>query len=326
MSKYLDKIDSPEDLRRLDEGQLQELCGEIREYMIGCCATNPGHIGSSLGAVELIVGIHKVFNTPDDKVVFDVSHQSYAHKILTGRREAFRNKRRLGGISGFTRIDESPYDAFGAGHSSTSISAALGLARAAKMQGRDEKVIALIGDGALTGGLAYEGLNNAGGSDTDLLVILNDNNISIDRNTGSMHDYLLRITTHPKYNKLKDRVWNRMGDSRIRRSIQRMVVRMKSNIVSSSGGDLFEAMGFRYFGPIDGNDIAQVTETLERLKGIRGRRYSTPSPPRGKASHPPKRTRPPGTPRECSTRTAVNASRAGMPASAATRTCSGKCC
>lgn len=270
MSKYLDKIDSPEDLRRLDEGQLQELCGEIREYMIGCCATNPGHIGSSLGAVELIVGIHKVFNTPDDKVVFDVSHQSYAHKILTGRREAFRNKRRLGGISGFTRIDESPYDAFGAGHSSTSISAALGLARAAKMQGRDEKVIALIGDGALTGGLAYEGLNNAGGSDTDLLVILNDNNISIDRNTGSMHDYLLRITTHPKYNKLKDRVWNRMGDSRIRRSIQRMVVRMKSNIVSSSGGDLFEAMGFRYFGPIDGNDIAQVTETLERLKGIRG--------------------------------------------------------
>ncbi|MDY2706707.1 MAG: 1-deoxy-D-xylulose-5-phosphate synthase N-terminal domain-containing protein, partial [Candidatus Cryptobacteroides sp.] len=270
MSKYLDKIDSPEDLRRLDEGQLQELCGEIREYMIGCCATNPGHIGSSLGAVELIVGIHKVFNTPDDKVVFDVSHQSYAHKILTGRREAFRNKRRLGGISGFTRIDESPYDAFGAGHSSTSISAALGLARAAKMQGRDEKVIALIGDGALTGGLAYEGLNNAGGSDTDLLVILNDNNISIDRNTGSMHEYLLRITTHPKYNKLKDRVWNRMGDSRIRRSIQRMVVRMKSNIVSSSGGDLFEAMGFRYFGPIDGNDIAQVTETLERLKGIRG--------------------------------------------------------
>lgn len=270
MWKYLDKIDSPEDLRELGIDELPELCREIREYMIDCCSTNPGHIGSSLGAVELIVGVHKVFNTPEDKFVFDVSHQSYAHKIITGRREAFRDKRRAGGISGFTRRDESPYDAFGAGHSSTSISAALGLAKAAAMQGRNEHVVALIGDGALTGGLAYEGLNNAGSSDNDLLVILNDNNISIDRNIGSVHNYLLKITTHPKYNALKTRVWNHMGEGSFRRWVQRQVIRLKTNLVSASGGDLFEALGFRYFGPIDGNDIKQVTETLEKLSHIRG--------------------------------------------------------
>ena len=190
MSKYLDKIDSPEDLRRLDEGQLQELCGEIREYMIGCCATNPGHIGSSLGAVELIVGIHKVFNTPDDKVVFDVSHQSYAHKILTGRMEAFRQNRKRDGISGFPNRDESEYDAFGVGHASTSISAALGFAEAARIAGRKEKVVAVIGDGAMTGGLALEGLNNAGNSSADILIILNDNDMAIDGNTGGLHSHL----------------------------------------------------------------------------------------------------------------------------------------
>ncbi len=270
MSKYLDNIDSPADLKGLNTEELRTLCAEIREYMLECCATNPGHVGSSLGAVELIVGIHKVYDTPNDKVVFDVSHQTYAHKIITGRREAFRDKRKKGGISGFTRRDESIYDSFGAGHSSTSISAAIGLARAARMLGRDEKVIALIGDGALTGGMAYEGLNNAGGSDTDILIILNDNNISIDRNIGSMHDYLLRITTNPGYNRLKEKVWDTVGEGKFRRWIQRIVGRMKSNIVSKSGGDLFQAMGFRYFGPIDGNDIAQVTDTLEKLRKIKG--------------------------------------------------------
>lgn len=270
MMKFLDKIDSPADLKGLSTDELRELCGEIREYMLECCATNPGHIGSSLGAVELIVGIHKVYNTPEDKVVYDVSHQTYAHKILTGRREAFRNKRKAGGISGFTRMDESPYDSFGAGHSSTSISAALGLAQAARMQGRDEKVIALIGDGALTGGLAYEGLDNAGGTDTDLLIILNDNNISIDRNIGSMHEYLLKITTSVRYNRIKEKVWNQMGETGFRRRIQKMVRDLKSNLTRQSGGAIFESMGFRYFGPIDGNDIAQVTDTLKRLRGIKG--------------------------------------------------------
>ncbi|MCQ2115389.1 MAG: 1-deoxy-D-xylulose-5-phosphate synthase [Bacteroidales bacterium] len=270
MMKFLDKIDSPADLKGLSTDELRELCGEIREYMLECCATNPGHVGSSLGAVELIVGVHKVYNTPEDKLVFDVSHQSYAHKIITGRREAFRNKRQAGGISGFTRRDESPYDAFGAGHSSTSISASLGLAQAARMQGRSEKVIALIGDGALTGGLAYEGLDNVGGTDTDLLIILNDNNISIDRNIGSMHEYLLRITTSVRYNRFKERIWHSMGETGFRRRIQKMVRDLKSNLTRQSGGALFESMGFRYFGPIDGNDIAQVTETLTRLRGIKG--------------------------------------------------------
>lgn len=270
MSKFLENINSPADLKGLSDAELKELCAEIREYMLECCATNPGHLGSSLGAVELIVGMHKVYNTPSDRIVYDVSHQSYAHKILTGRREAFRDKRKKGGISGFTRRDESEYDAFGAGHSSTSISAALGLAHAARMQGRNEKVIALIGDGALTGGMAYEGLNNAGGTDTDILIILNDNNISIDRNIGSMHEYLLRITTNPGYNRIKDKVWNTVGEGRFRNWIQHIVGRMKSNIVSKSGGDLFQAMGFRYFGPVDGNDIAQVRDTLERLRNIKG--------------------------------------------------------
>ena len=202
----LERINCPEDLRRLDASSLKPLCDEIREYIIRCCASNPGHLGSSLGAVELIVGLHYVFNTPQDKIVFDVGHQSYAHKILTGRREAFLKNRMKDGISGFPKMSESEYDAFGAGHSSTSISAALGLSCAARMQGIDEKVIAFIGDGALTGGLALEGLNNAGASRSDLLIVLNDNNCSIDKNLGGLHNYLLRLTTDPTYNKIKDKL------------------------------------------------------------------------------------------------------------------------
>lgn len=158
----LENINSPEDIKKLDVPELEQLCSEVRSYMIECCSVNPGHLGSSLGAVELIVGLHKVYDTPKDKIIFDVGHQAYAHKILTGRRDAFRSNRRKDGISGFPRMDESPFDAFGVGHSSTSISAALGLATAARMEGRDEKIVAVIGDGALTGGLAYEGMNNAG--------------------------------------------------------------------------------------------------------------------------------------------------------------------
>ena len=266
----LDKVDSPKDIKGLSITQLKTLCEEIRRYMIECCAINPGHLGSSLGAVELIVGLHYVYDAPQDKLVFDVGHQAYAHKIITGRREAFRQNRQKDGISGFPKRSESEYDAFGAGHSSTSISAALGFAEAAKLLGRPDKSVALIGDGSLTGGLALEGLNNTGVSKADMLVILNDNNISIDRNIGALHEYLLRITTNPKYNSAKKKVWDRLGDGKLRGLVQKFVATTKSCMVRQSGGHLFQAMGFRYFGPIDGNDIEQVIDTLKKLKGLGG--------------------------------------------------------
>ena len=268
----LEKINGPEDLRKLPADKLGNLCDEVRAYMVECCAVNPGHLGASLGAVETIVALHRVFNTPEDKIVFDVGHQAYAHKILTGRREAFRAMRRSGGISGFPKISESPYDAFGAGHSSTSISAALGLAEAAKIKGTGEKAVAVIGDGALTGGLAWEGLNNAGSSKADILVILNDNNMSIDKATGGMHNYLLKITTSPSYNKVKHKVWNLLGESRLRKWIQKKVTDTKSSLVRGSGGAVFEALGFRYFGPVDGNDIGVMTSVLENLRSLGGPR------------------------------------------------------
>ena len=270
MAGILDTINSPQDIRRLDISSLQTLCSEIREYIIQCCSENPGHLASSLGAVELIVGLHYVYNTPSDKIVFDVGHQAYAHKILTGRKEAFKKNRTAGGISGFPNRDESPYDVFGAGHASTSISAALGLARAASLSGNGEKVVAMIGDGAMTGGLALEGLNNAGEGDADILVVLNDNEMAIDGNRGALHSYLLKFTTDPAYNKIKTTVWNKLGSSRFRSWVQRLVRKAKAGLVDKSGGDLFEAFGFRYFGPIDGNDINEVTRTLKRLKDIKG--------------------------------------------------------
>ncbi len=272
MYKLLDKIDSPEDLRKLSVGQLEELCEELRRYMVECCAVNPGHLGSSLGAVEIIVALHYIYHTPADKLVFDVGHQAYAHKILTGRRELFRKNRTKDGISGFPKRDESPYDAFVGGHSSTSISAALGFAEAARLRHSKEKAVALIGDGAMTGGLAWEGLNNAGSSQADLLVVLNDNNISIDKNIGGLHDYLLKVTTSSTYNRMKRQIWNRMGEGALRDWVQRRVVDTKSNLVRGSGGALFESLGFRYFGPVDGNDIGQLVDTLRRLKDLHGPR------------------------------------------------------
>ena len=272
MYRILDRVNFPEDIRTLDAAELKELCAEIRSYMVECCAGNPGHLASSLGAVELIVGLHYIYNTPEDKIVFDVGHQAYAHKILTGRKELFKLNRTREGISGFPKMDESPYDSFGVGHSSTSVSAALGLAEAAKLQGSEARTIAFIGDGALTGGLAFEGLNNAGDSAADLLIVLNDNNQSIDRNIGALHEHLLRITTNPAYNRFKGKVWDRIGDRRLRAFLQRWIRSLKSWIVKGSGGDLFEALGFRYFGPIDGNDMEQVIETLRKLKGLKGPR------------------------------------------------------
>lgn len=267
---YLDRVNSPADIKGFSMDELRALCAEIRHYMIECCSVNPGHLGSSLGAVELMVGLHYVYDTPSDKLVFDVGHQAYAHKIITGRREAFRMNRMKDGISGFPKRSESEYDAFGAGHSSTSISAALGFAEASKQLGLGQKVVALIGDGSLTGGLAFEGLNNAGAAKSDLLVILNDNNISIDKNIGALHNYLLKITSDPRYNKVKKHVWDRLGEGKARNILQRIVASTKSHLVRRSGGHLFQAMGFRYFGPIDGNDIVQVIETLKKLREIGG--------------------------------------------------------
>ena len=270
--KILDTISSPDDLRKLDVEQLPALCADIRAYMLDCCSRNPGHVASSLGAVEIITALHYVFNTPEDKIVFDVGHQAYAHKILTGRKEAFMGNRTRGGISGFPRMDESPYDTFGVGHSSTSISAALGMAEAARLRGSGEKVVAVIGDGALTGGLAFEGLNNAGNSNANLLVILNDNNQSIDSNIGGLHNHLLKLTTSRAYNIVKDTVWKHLGETRTRNFFQRWTRSLKAWAVKQTGGDLFESLGFRYFGPVDGNDTAKLTAALRKLRDMKGPR------------------------------------------------------
>lgn len=272
MYKLLDKINAPADLRRLSPQDLPLLCSEIRDYIIQCTSQRPGHLASSLGAVELIVGAHYVFDTPNDKLLFDVGHQAYAHKILTGRREAMKSLRTSEGPSGFPNPFESEYDSFVVGHSSTSISAALGFAEAFRLQGTAQKVVDIIGDGAMTGGLAFEGLNNAGSSKADLLVILNDNDQSIEPNLGAMHNHLLKLTTNASYNRFKNKVWNLLGDGAFRTFIQRWVKSVKSWVVGESGGDLFEALGFRYFGPIDGNNIAEVISTLSRIKDLKGPR------------------------------------------------------
>ena len=248
---------------------MTELTAEIRDFMVSELSVNPGHLGSSLGAVELATALHYVYNTPEDKIVWDVGHQAYAHKILTGRREAFHTNRKLNGISGFPRMEESPYDAFGGGHASVSISAALGMAQANKLKGIHRNVIAVIGDGAMTGGLAYEGLNNAGASNADILVILNDNNMSISPNVGAMKEYLLSITTSKRYNRLKNKVWNAMsGMPGLRRGIQNFGNVVKQSILKQS--NLFESLNFRYFGPVDGHDLKSLVRVLEDLRHIPG--------------------------------------------------------
>lgn len=263
----LENINSPADVKQLSPDQLPALCAEIRAYMIDCCSTNPGHLGASLGTVELCVALHYVYDSPHDKLIWDVGHQAYAHKILTGRREAFRDNRKQGGISGFPKREESPHDAFGAGHSSTSISAALGMAVAAEKQGRQERVVAVIGDGAMGGGMAFEGLNHAGCLKTDLLVILNDNQISIDKNIGALHNYLLRISLSRTYNRLKHNIFRRMGTG-IRNCLHRITHSTKMAVIK--GGTLFESLGFRYFGIVDGNDVLQLVKAFERLRLIDG--------------------------------------------------------
>ncbi|MCL2737823.1 MAG: 1-deoxy-D-xylulose-5-phosphate synthase [Bacteroidales bacterium] len=265
---FLEQINTPCNLKTLVPDQLKALCAELRAYIIDCCAGNPGHLGSSLGTVELTVALHYVFNTPKDKLIWDVGHQTYAHKILTGRREAFKTKRTYGGISGFPKISESPYDAFGAGHASTSISAALGMAVAAELQGSDEQIVAIIGDGALTGGLAFEGLNNAGARGANMLVVVNDNQISIDANVGAMHHYLIKLSTSKRYNRFKQVLWDFFGATGLRWLIQKFVNTTKLAFFGKS--TLFAAMGFRYFGVIDGHNLTQLIKVLKRLKELEG--------------------------------------------------------
>ncbi len=242
--KYLYRVDSPEDLKRLELRELPVYCDEVRRFIVESLAHTPGHLASSLGAVELSVALHYVFDTPADTLIWDVGHQAYAHKIITGRRDAFPSLRKLGGIAGFPRPSESPFDAFTAGHSSNSISAALGISTANRLAGRREHVVAVIGDGAMTGGLAFEGLNNAGVSKSDLLVILNDNRISIDKGTGALKEYLVGITTSQRYNRFKTRVWNRFPPgSKIHNALKKTANAIKHGILQQS--NLFESFGFR---------------------------------------------------------------------------------
>lgn len=282
--KILDKIDTPQDIKKLTVADLEVLCKEIRAYMIECCSHNPGHLGASLGAVELSVALHYVFNTPKDKLIWDVGHQAYAHKIITGRREAFVNNRKFNGLSGFPKRAESEYDPFGAGHTSTSISAALGIAQGARLQGEQINVVAVIGDGAMTGGLAFEGLNNAGALKSNILVILNDNHISIDKNVGALHNYLLKISTSPTYNKIKNSIWDKLGNGKFRRLIQKFMLSTKLAFFKS--GSVFEGLGFRYFGTVDGNNIGEMVTTLANMKDIKGPKLLHISTTKGKGYQP----------------------------------------
>lgn len=268
--KWLDRIDSPDDLKKLSGSDLRQYCDELRQYIIEQCSSNPGHLASSLGAVELAVALHYVFNTPDDKIVWDVGHQTYAHKIITGRREAFRTNRKLGGISGFPRMSESPYDAFGGGHASVSISAAFGMAKAAELKGEQRQVVAVIGDGSMTGGLAFEGLNNAGASkQTNLLVILNDNNMAIDQATGALKNYLVKISTSRRYNAIKRRLWRILSHTpAVLRFCQKAGNAVKQGLLKNS--NLFESLNFRYFGPIDGHNLPELVRVLAALQRIEG--------------------------------------------------------
>jgi 1-deoxy-D-xylulose-5-phosphate synthase len=270
----LKQINSPEDLRKLDVGQLTQVCQELRQFIIDNVSVYGGHFGASLGVVELTVALHYVFKTPYDLLVWDVGHQAYGHKILTGRRDVFHTNRIYRGISGFPKRSESPYDTFGVGHSSTSVSAALGMAHASKYLGlEDRQHVAVIGDGALTAGLAFEGLNNAGVSNTNLLIILNDNCMSIDPNVGALKDYLTDITTSRTYNKLKDEVWNLLGKlSSFGKSAQEIVSKIESGIKAALLGhsNFFESLNLRYFGPVDGHDISHLVSVLSDLRDIKG--------------------------------------------------------
>ena len=272
--ELLDKIQYPKDLRKLSVEELPELCAELRRDIVEELAENPGHFASSLGVVELTVALHYVFNTPDDRIVWDVGHQAYGHKILTGRKDTFYTNRKLHGARPFPSPQESEYDTFTCGHASNSISAALGMAVAARKTGREDRhVVAVIGDGAMSGGLAFEGLNNVSSSPNDLLIVLNDNDMSIDRAVGGMEKYLLNLDTNATYNRLRDRAsqWLRakgyLNDDR-RKGLIRLNNALKSALAHQQ--NIFEGMNIRYFGPFDGNNVGEVVRILEQLKDMRG--------------------------------------------------------
>jgi 1-deoxy-D-xylulose-5-phosphate synthase len=270
----LSTIDSPADMKHLTPEQLTQLSRELRQYIIEIVSSNPGHFGASLGVVELTVALHHVFDAPHDQIVWDVGHQAYGHKILTGRRDVFHTNRKYGGVSGFPKRSESRYDAFGVGHASTSISAALGMAAGDEYNGENDRhVVAVIGDGALSGGMAYEALNNAGHAGKNLLVILNDNHIAIDPSVGAMKDYLLDITTSSAYNKVKKDVWNLLGflnkiTPNAREYAQKIENAIKSIVLKQS--NLFESLNFRYFGPVDGHDVLHLCDILRDMKKLGG--------------------------------------------------------
>ncbi len=272
--EFLEKINFPSDLKKFKPDDLVRVSDDMRRFIIDAVSTNPGHLGASLGVVELTVALHYVFSTPNDKIIWDVGHQAYGHKILTGRRKVFHKNRKYKGLSGFPKLKESPHDCFGVGHSSTSISAALGMAVASRLkQEKEPQFVAVIGDGSMTGGLAFEGLNNAGIQNSNLLVILNDNNIAIDPNVGALKEYLLDITTSHTYNKMKEDVWHLLGKisklgPRARDAVQKIEGGLKTALLQHS--NLFESMNFRYFGPADGHDVELLTRTLRDLKQIPG--------------------------------------------------------
>ena len=268
----LSKVDYPSDIRQLSLPQLKQLCTDIREYMVDTISEIGGHFGGGLGTVELTVAIHKVFNTPHDLVVWDTGHQAYPHKILTGRKEALNRIRQFGGISGFLKRSESEYDAFGAGHASTSISAALGMANAKNITKVDKKVIAVIGDGAMTGGMAYEAMNNSGVLKTDLIVVLNDNNMSIAPNVWQISNYFTEMISHPDYNKFKGQIWDLTGKlDQFGDRMRKIAVRLEHGIKAViTPGMLFEALGFRYFGPVNGHNVHQVIKIFEQVKDLKG--------------------------------------------------------
>ena len=272
VDKYnlLTQIDSPSDLKRLSISSLPQYCDEVRRYIVECCAENPGHLASSLGAVELAVALHYVYNTPDDRIVWDVGHQAYAHKIITGRRDRFVDIRKYRGISGFLNRKESEFDTFVSGHASVSISAAFGMAKASELKGEQRKVVAVIGDGSMTGGLAFEGLNNAGdGKNCDILVILNDNNMAIDEPTGALGSYLTKVSTSKLYNNFKRGLWRILGHTPfVLRLFRRVGNMVKQGLMKNS--NLFESLNFRYFGRIDGNNVKELVRTLTDLRDISG--------------------------------------------------------
>jgi 1-deoxy-D-xylulose-5-phosphate synthase len=274
MSEFLPQINSPADLKKIEIDNLPELTNEIREFIIDVCSKNGGHLGASLGAVDFITALHYVYDAPRDIFVYDVSHQSYAHKILTGRRDRFPTIRTKDGLSGFTSRFESDYDAFGAGHACTALSAALGFAAARDLKGEDHKIIAVLGDGSLTGGMTWEGLNQIGSSGRNILVVLNDNNMSISKNVGAIAKYLTEMLSDEPYNRLKSDIWRLSGllpkYNKLRGVIAMIEESLKGFMVP---GIIFEKFGFRYFGPIDGNDVKLMVKTMNNIKTLPGPKF-----------------------------------------------------